>query len=135
MMSARDIIHQAALDLRVVDQTDGLPGEIHTRCLNALNTMLRSWKTVLKHVDYDPFNGATELDSDDPPNLPDEYEGAIISNLTVRLAPSFNKQTRPETLSFARMGWSALRSKYGWPEAESVCEFGYFNGDRSYGGL
>lgn len=145
MLTARKLIERAALKLRVLDQTDGLPGEIYTQCLGVLNTMLRVWSGQLLATDtagtalYAPFanlaEGETELDDGDAPNLQDYHEEGVIAQLAIRVAPIFNKSPDGVTIVEARTGWGLLWSAYGNPGVTDHAEFTDFNGRQSHVGL
>jgi len=87
-----------------VTTAEGLEG------VDRLDTMMAFWSSKNINVSYN-FGGAVGDDS----GLPTSSYEAVITNLALRLAPSYGKQPPQEVLAAAKAGLTALLSESAKP--------------------
>ncbi len=83
--------------------------------MRRLDAMIADWNGKGIRLGY-PLPGSPEDSSlSEPTNVPDSANQAIITNLAVRLAPSYGKQVMPETKAVAKESYNTLLSRAAMP--------------------
>lgn len=105
-----EVVRTALAHLGLVDyEFDVTPEELATG-VDFLNIMMSFWSGKNLKVPYN-FEGETEDDS----GLPDTAIEAVVTNLAIRLAPTFGKQTPLEVRTTAKQSLNALYSESARP--------------------
>lgn len=80
-------------------------------CLRRLDSMIADWNGKGIRLGY-PIPGSPQYsDMDEPSCVPDSAYEAIITNLAIRIAPSYGKNVSPATLSSAKNSYNTLLSR------------------------
>lgn len=88
--------------------------------LRRLDAMLASWNALGIRLGY-PLPSSPEFsDIDAESEVPDSANEAIITNLAVKLAPSYGKQVMPETKATARETYNTLISRAVLPMEQQL---------------
>lgn len=88
--------------------------------LRRLDAMLASWNSLGIRLGY-PLPSSPEFsDIDAESEVPDSANEAIITNLAVKLAPSYGKQVMPETKATARETYNTLISRAVLPMEQQL---------------
>jgi hypothetical protein len=98
----RQIIEAAFTEMGMSPYSFELMPEQLNAALIRLDSMMAEWNARGLRLSYNGFNppGGSTLDSDS--GLPDSSWEAVITNLTLRLAPSYGKTVNPDTRITAR---------------------------------
>lgn len=83
--------------------------------LRRLDAMMAEWNAKGIRLAY-PLPGSPEAsDIDAESAVPDSANEAIITNLAMRLAPSFGKTLNPSTMLTAKQGYNTLLNRAAMP--------------------
>lgn len=99
-------IAASSFDLQAADLENGL---------RRLDALIGTWNGFGVRLGYPLPLSPWESSLDDVSNVPDYANEAIISNLAVRIAPSFGKVPALGTLSTAKTSLNALLSRFATP--------------------
>jgi hypothetical protein len=116
MTTKRQLIEAAHAELGLADYVFDLPSEQLQLALRRLDAMMADWNGMGVRLAY-PIPGSVEggdLDAD--AGVPDRAWEAVVTNLAIRLAPSFGKQVAAETKAGAERGLNMLMGKVPPPE-------------------
>jgi hypothetical protein len=112
----RQLIEAAHTEIGLADYVFDIPSEQLQLALRRLDAMMAEWDGYGVRLGY-PIPGSVEggdLDAD--AGVPDRAWEAIVTNLAIRIAPSFGKQVSPETKGSAERGLNLLMSRALPPE-------------------
>lgn len=88
--------------------------------LRRLDAMMAEWNAKGIRLAY-PLPSSPELsDVDAESEVPDGANEAIITNLAVRLAPSYGKSVMPGTMVVAKEGYNTLLSRAAVPPEQQL---------------
>ena len=111
MTTKRQLIVAAHAELGLSDYVFDLPAEQLQLALLRLDSMMADWNSMGLRLGYAIPGSVEGGDLDTEAGVPDRAWEAIITNLAIRLAPSFGKQVAPETKASAERGLSMLLGK------------------------
>lgn len=116
MTTKRQLIEAAHAELGLQDYVFDLPAEQLQLALLRLDSMMADWNSMGLRLGYAIPGSVEGGDLDTEAGVPDRAWEAIITNLAIRLAPSFGKQVAPETKATAERGLNMLLGKVVPPE-------------------
>jgi hypothetical protein len=90
------------------------PQQIETAC-RRLDAMMASWNALGIRVGYPLPGSPQDTGLDDETNVPDAAYEAIITNLGIKLAPSYGKTVSPDTKATAKRTYDTLLSRAAMP--------------------
>lgn len=83
--------------------------------LRRLDAMVAEWNGKGIRIGYPLPSSPEQSDLDEKTFVPDSANEAIITNLGIRIAPSFGKTISPDTRSTAKQGYNTLLSRAAAP--------------------
>jgi len=116
MTTKRQLIEAAHAELGLQDYVFDLPAEQLQLALRRLDAMMADWNGMGLRLGYVIPGSVEGGDLDTEAGVPDRAWEAIVTNLAIRLAPSFGKTVSPETKGAAERGLSMLLGKVPPPE-------------------
>lgn len=129
-MTKGEIVTAALSQIGIADYEFDISDEEVTSGILRLDSMLSMWSSKGIHVSYNYVGG-----SDDESGLPSTTLEAVISNLAIRLAPSYGKQIPLDVRAIAKSGLTAIMSESARPRERQLGAFlrgaGYKNVDTS----
>lgn len=112
----RDYIQLALEELGIADYVFDLEPQALESALRRLDAMMAEWDASGLHLSYPFPSSPGDSDLDQETNVPDIANEAIITNLAIRLAPSYRKQVSPDTKMIAKNAYNTLSRAYAGPE-------------------
>jgi hypothetical protein len=112
----RQLIEAAHAELGLQDYVFDLPAEQLQLALRRLDAMMAEWNGYGIRLGYAIPGSVEGGDLDIEAGVPDRAWEAIVTNLAIRLAPSFGKQVSPETKGAAERGLNLLMARVLPPE-------------------
>lgn len=103
-MTKGELVSAALNEIGISDYEFDIDPEQITAGIRRMDAMLAQWSSRGVVLSY-PFG---ELDGSVDSNVPDTAEEAVITNLAIRLAPSYGKTVSQEVLASAREAKTAL---------------------------
>lgn len=85
-----------------------------------LDAMMADWNGKGIRLGYPLPGDPQDSDLDEPSNVPDSSNQAIITNLAVRIAPSYGKQVMPETKAVAKESYNTILSRATMPTEKQL---------------
>ncbi len=116
MTTKRQLIVAAHAELGLADYVFDLPSEQLQLALRRLDAMMADWNGMGLRLGYAIPGSVEGGDLDTEAGVPDRAWEAIVTNLAIRLAPSFGKTVSPETKGAAERGLSMLLGKVMPPQ-------------------
>jgi len=83
--------------------------------LRRLDSMMAEWNGRGLRLGYPVPDNPADSDIDDSSNIPDAAWEAVITNLALRIAPSYGKQVNPETKVTARHSLNTIFARASLP--------------------
>jgi len=109
--SKRQFIEAALEEIGLASYVFDLQPQQVESALRRLDTMMAEWNAKGIRLAY-PLPSSPEFsDVDAESEVPDSANDAIITNLALRLAPSYGKTVMPGTLTAAKSGYNTLLSR------------------------
>lgn len=111
----RQYVTDALGELGIASYVFDLDADQIEAAVRRLDSMMAEWNGRGIRLGY-PLPGSpgsTDIDADS--GTPDSAHDAIITNLAVRLAPSYGKQVSAQTLATARHGINTLLARAAFP--------------------
>lgn len=106
----RQFITAALEEIGIASYEFELTAEQEQAALRRLDSMMADWNARGIRVSY-PMPSSPELSNiDSETSVPDRCNEAIITNLAVRLAPSYGKTVSTDTKATAKRGYNLLLS-------------------------
>ncbi len=84
-----------------------------------LDAMAGEWNGKGIRLGY-PISNPTTIDLNEQTNVPDSANEAIITNLAIRLAPSFGRQVMPGTMATAKQAYNTVLSRSALPPEQQL---------------
>lgn len=113
--SKRQFIEAALEEIGLASYTFDMQPEQVESAMRRLDAMMAEWNGKGIRLGYPLPGDPQSSDLDEPSNVPDRANEAIITNLAIRLAPSFGRQVMNETKATAKMGYNTLASSASQP--------------------
>jgi hypothetical protein len=118
--SKRQFVSAAFEEIGLASYAFDLQPQQSESALRRLDAMLASWNALGIRLGY-PLPSSPEFsDIDAESEVPDSANEAIITNLAVKLAPSYGKQVMPETKATARETYNTLISQAVLPMEQQL---------------
>lgn len=108
----RQYIESAFEEIGLADYVFNLTAQELASAARRLDSMMAEWNARGLRLGFPIPASPQQTDLDTQTGVPDAANEAIITNLAIRLAPSFGKQTLPATMTTARRALSTLTAKY-----------------------
>ena len=88
--------------------------------LRRLDAMMADWNGKGIRLAYPLPGSPQDSDINAESEVPDSANGAIITNLAMRLAPSYGKQVMPMTMATAKNAYNTLLSRATLPPQQQL---------------
>ncbi len=113
--SKRQFVAAAFEEIGLASYVFDLQPEQLQGALRRLDAMMADWNGKGIRLGY-PLPGSPQYsDLDEPSEVPDSANEAIITNLAIRIAPGYGKQVMPETKAVAKDSYNTLLSRAAMP--------------------
>lgn len=116
----RQFVTDALEEIAVADYDFDLQPEQLQSALRKLDTMMATWNAKGLRLSYPIPSSPENSNLDDETNVPDSANEAIITNLAIRLAPSYGKQVSIDTKQAAYAAYNALLSQSAQPREMQI---------------
>lgn len=103
-----EIVEEALAELALAGEVWDIQPEERERALRRLDAMLAMWEMKGIKLGYPMPADAQSSSLNDDSGLPDGSVETVLLNLARRIAPSYGKALRPESIQSAREGYDAL---------------------------
>jgi hypothetical protein len=118
--SKRQFVAAAFEEIGLASYSFDLQPQQCESALRRLDAMMASWNALGIRLGY-PLPFSPEFsDIDAESEVPDSANEAIITNLAVKIAPSYGKQLMPETKATARETYNTLISRAAMPTEQQL---------------
>ncbi len=88
--------------------------------MRRLDAMMADWNGKGIRLGYPLPSSPQDSDLDEPSSVPDSANDAIITNLAIRLAPSYGKAVSPDTKGTARNSYNTILSRATMPTEQQM---------------
>ena len=116
----RQFIDAAFEEIGLASYTFDLQPEQIQSALKRLDAMIASWNGRGIRIAYPLPSSPDDSDIDAATDVPDMANEAVITNLAVRLAPSFGRRVMPETLKTAKEAYNTMLMKLAFPAEQQM---------------
>lgn len=118
--SKRQFVTAALEEIGLANYVFDLQPEQMQSALRRLDSMAADWNGKGIRIGY-PIPGSPQFsDLDEPSEVPDSANEAIITNLALRLAPSYGKTPMPETRAAASESYRTLLQRAAVPPQQQL---------------
>jgi hypothetical protein len=111
----RQLVEAAMAEIGLASYAFDLLPEQRELALRRLDSMMAEWNTRGLRLGYPVPDNPADSDIDQDSNTPDAAWEAIITNLALKMAPSYGKQVNPETKITARHALNTILSRASMP--------------------
>lgn len=111
----RQLVEAAMAEIGLASYAFDLMPEQRELALRRLDSMMAEWNTRGLRLGYPVPDNPADSDIDVDSNLPDAAWEAVITNLALRMAPSYGKQVNIETKITARHALNTILSRASMP--------------------
>jgi len=111
----REIVEAAFEEIGLSEYVFDLQPQQLESALRRLDAMMATWNGRGIRLGYPLPSSPTDSDLDEDSYLPDAANEAAITNLAIRIAPSYGKTPSAETKSAAKIAYDLLLSKAAHP--------------------
>lgn len=118
----RQLVEAAMAEIGLASYAFDLMPEQREGALRRLDSMMAEWNGRGLRLGYPVPDNPSESDIDDSSNVPDAAWEAIITNLALRVAPSYGKQVNVETKITARHSLNTLLARAAMPSEMKLHE-------------
>lgn len=118
--SKRQFIAAAFEEIGLASYAFDLQPEQQQSALRRLDSMMADWNGKGIRLGY-PIPGSPQFsDLDEPSEVPDSANEAIITNLALRLAPSYGKTVSSNTQATAKDSYNTVLSRAVYPSQQQL---------------
>ena len=118
--SKRQFVTAAFEEIGLASYVFDLQPEQLQSALRRLDSMMADWNGKGIRLGY-PIPGSPQFsDLDEPSEVPDSANEAIITNLAIRIAPGYGKQVMPDTKATAKETYNTLLSRAAVPMEQQL---------------
>ena len=110
-----ELVEMALGELGIAHYAFDIEAEEDVRALRRLDGMMDGFQAALDPIGYEQPATAGESSPSDLAGIDGALVEAVITNLALRIAPSYGKMPQAETKRAAREGKSLLFSRYAKP--------------------
>jgi len=111
----RQFVEAAFEEIGLAAYTFDLSPQQIEAAMRRLDTMMAEWNAKGIRLSYPLPGSPQDSDLDAETTVPDSANDAIITNLGIRIAPSYGKQVMAETKVAAKMAYNTLLSRATMP--------------------
>jgi len=98
---------------------DAQPQQLQS-AMRRMDAMVATWNSQGIRLGYPLPANPQDSDLDEQTNVPDAANEAIITNLALRIAPSYGKQPLPDTKATAGFSYSELLARFAMPPEQQL---------------
>ena len=125
--SKRQFVTAAFDEIGLASYVFDLTPEQLQSALRRLDAMMASWNALGIRLGYPLPSSPQFSDLDAQSEVPDSANEAIITNLAIKLAPSYGKQVMPDTKATAKETYNTLLSRAAMPMEQQMPMPSWFN--------
>ena len=118
--SKRQFVAAAFEEIGLASYAFDLQPQQFESALRRLDAMMASWNALGIRLGYPLPSSPQFSDLDAQSEVPDSANEAIITNLAVKLAPSYGKQVMPDTKATAKETYNTLLSRAAVPMEQQL---------------
>ena len=111
----RQLIDAAMNEIGLASYAFDLLPEQRENALRRLDSMMAEWNTRGLRLGYPVSDNPDDSDIDANSNIPDAAWEAVITNLAIRVAPSYGKQINVATATTARHALNTILARASMP--------------------
>ena len=109
-----ELVNSALEELGISSYDFDISPEAVQSGLRKLDSMMAEWSIKGIRLSF-PISKIQQSSVDDDSNIPDWAWEAVITNLAIRMAPSYGKTVQPETKIAAKNAYNTLCSNFAKP--------------------
>ena len=128
----RQLVEAAMAEIGLASYAFDLMPEQRELALRRLDSMMAEWNTRGLRLGYPVPDNPADSDIDSDSNLPDAAWEAVITNLALRMAPSYGKQVNVETKVTARHALNTILSRASMPSQMKLPSMPSGAGNKTY---
>jgi hypothetical protein len=113
--SKRQFVESALEEIGLASYVFDLSPQQVESAVRRLDAQMASWNALGIRVGYPLPSSPQDTGLDDETNVPDAAYEAIITNLGIKLAPSYGKTVSPDTKATAKRTYDLLLSRAAMP--------------------
>ncbi len=113
------LVHGALEEIGIASYDFDIPPEASESALRRLDSMMMEWDGRGIYLNY-PFGNPGETSLSEDSGIPAFAWEAVITNLAVRLAPSYGKNVSSNTMITAKRALNAVLSKLTMPRKRQL---------------
>jgi len=113
--SKRQFVEAALEEIGLASYVFDLSPQQVESAVRRLDAQMASWNALGIRVGYPLPGSPQDTGLDDETNVPDAAYEAIITNLGIKLAPSYGKTVSPDTKATAKRTYDTLLSRAAMP--------------------
>lgn len=118
--SKRQFVNAAFEEIGLASYVFDLQPEQLQSAMRRLDAMMSDWNGKGIRLGYPLPGSPQDSDLDEPSEVPDSANQAIITNLAVRIAPGYGKQVMPETKAVAKESYNTILSRATKPNVQQL---------------
>lgn len=107
-----ELVRDALSEMGLASYEFDISPEETVSAVRRLDSMLAQWESDGIRMGYHQPSSADGSSVEDVSNIPDFAHEAIITNLAIRLAPSYGKVISPDTRMTAKFTYSRLAGRF-----------------------
>ena len=111
----RQLVDAAMAEIGLASYAFDLMPEQREGALRRLDSLMAEWNTRGLRLGYPVPDNPDDSDIDVDSNIPDAAWEAVITNLALRLAPSYGKQVNVQTMVSARHSLNTILARAALP--------------------
>lgn len=111
----RQLVEAAMAEIGLASYAFDLMPEQRELALRRLDSMMAEWNTRGLRLGYPVPDNPADSDIDVDSNVPDAAWEAVITNLAIRMAPSYGKQVNVATATTARHALNTILARASMP--------------------
>lgn len=118
--SKRQFVAAAFEEIGLASYVFDLSPEQLQAALRRLDAMIADWNGKGIRLGYPLPGSPQDSDLDEPTLVPDSANQAILTNLAIRIAPSYGKVVMPETKAVAKDSYNTLLQRATMPPEKQL---------------
>ena len=118
--SKRQFVAAAFEEIGLASYVFDLSPEQLQAALRRLDAMIADWNGKGIRLGYPLPSSPQDSDLDEPTLVPDSANQAILTNLAIRIAPSYGKVVMPETKAVAKDSYNTLLQRATMPPEQQL---------------
>lgn len=115
-----DIVSEVFNEMGIASYEFDVAPEMTVSAIRRLDMMMSTWEAKGIRLGYPQPSSPDGSSSDDDSNVPDKAHEAIVTNLAIRLAPSYGKGLSPDTKATAKMSLTMLQGIFAKPVEQQM---------------